>query len=159
MNHVQFQKLTTVLANAFIGADSNTHPILIRRLSPLFFFFFTSHDAWSLTAHLLMATVKKNGDMLTYTAQGQPPTAFQNLYVIQNDVQPIALTVPHSGAAPQGANFTGFGVNDDGYFTFNGAPAFATDPAATGAKEIFYAGLPNSKYQQTMLWVKECKGC
>ncbi|KAL2217352.1 hypothetical protein M432DRAFT_617619 [Thermoascus aurantiacus ATCC 26904] len=118
--------------NAFIGADSNTHPILI---------------------------LKKNGDMLTYTAQGQPPTAFQNLYVIQNDVQPIALTVPHSGAAPQGANFTGFGVNDDGYFTFNGAPAFATDPAATGAKEIFYAGLPNSKYQQTMLWVKECKGC
>lgn len=89
---------------------------------------------------------------VTYTAQGQTPTGWQNLYVIENADEPIALTVPHSGATPQGASMTGFGVNEQNQFTFNGQAGFGIE-----GQKVHYLG--TGAGQKTPLTVKECKGC
>jgi hypothetical protein len=62
---------------------------------------------------------------------------------------------------PEGASTTGFGVNDDGYFTHNGNAWFAIDGYDDGkaAKEIFWYGAHNAEFGGINLWVKECKGC
>lgn len=66
--------------------------------------------------------------------------------------------MPHSGATPEGANINGWGVNDQGYFTFNGQQAFAVQ-GKDGAQQIYYLGAGNGDFQKTPLYVKECKGC
>ncbi|GES57972.1 hypothetical protein ATEIFO6365_0004004800 [Aspergillus terreus] len=101
-----------------------------------------------------------SNNQVTYTAEDSTPTGWQNLYVIEDKVDPIALTVPHSGATPEGANMTGFGMTDDGYFTFNGVQAFVVDPNAGERQEIYYQSpkVP-TPFTSTFLWVKECKGC
>lgn len=95
---------------------------------------------------------------MTYTAQGQTPTGWQNLYAIEKADKPIALTIPHSGATPQSANLNAFGVNEQGQFTFNGQPAFGVQ-GDNGAQKVYYLGAGDSEYQKTPLTVKECKGC
>lgn len=89
---------------------------------------------------------------VTYNAKDQTPTGWQNLYVIENADKPIALTVPHSGATPQGASMTGFGVNEQNQFTFNGQAAFGIE-----AQKMHYLG--TGAGQKTPLTVKECKDC
>ncbi|KAF7587683.1 hypothetical protein BBP40_006868 [Aspergillus hancockii] len=90
---------------------------------------------------------------ITYTRQGSPPTAWQNLYVIKDDTQPIALTIPHSGNTPDGAELTGFSVTEDGYLTFNGETSFGL---SAENKEIYYLG-KDSETPKVSLWVKELK--
>lgn len=121
----------TFTAHALIGADANENEILIL------------HSG--------------NGGQVTYTRQGSPPTAWQNLYVIEDAIKPIALTVPHSGNTPEKANMTGFGQTEDGYFTFGGKQLFGVSP--WNKEEISYIGLGHSAYEVTPLWAKECKGC
>ncbi|ODM14723.1 hypothetical protein SI65_09912 [Aspergillus cristatus] len=94
------------------------------------------------------------GSQVTYTADDQTPTGWQNLYAITNANKPIALTVPHSGATPEGANINGWGVNDDGYFTFNGEQAFAVQ-GDDGAQKIYYLGAGEGQFQKTPLYVKK----
>lgn len=91
---------------------------------------------------------------MTYTADNQTPTGWQNLYAITNANKPIALTVPHSGATPEGANINGWGVNDEGYFTLNGEQAFAVQ-GDDGAQKIHYLGAGEGQFQKTPLYVKK----
>ncbi|KAI9041424.1 uncharacterized protein KD926_006820 [Aspergillus affinis] len=118
-------------SNALIGADANKNEILIL------------HGG--------------EGGGATYTREGSPPTAWQNLYVVDNAIKPIALTIPHSGATPENANLTGFGQTEDGYFTFGGKQLFGVSPQSP--EKVAYIGLGKSNYEVTPLWVKECKGC
>ncbi|KAL4894925.1 hypothetical protein BDV59DRAFT_175277 [Aspergillus ambiguus] len=116
-----------------------------------------SHNVTDATTYPILV-LHSSQSQVTYTRQGSPPTAWQNLYVIKDGVKPIAMTIPHSGATPNGALLSGFGMTDDGYFTFNGKQAFAVDPNAGDRQKIYYLG-GDSQYQQAPLWVKECKGC
>ncbi|EKV06748.1 hypothetical protein Pdw03_3737 [Penicillium digitatum] len=119
--------------NAYIGANTTDHEILILRGG------------------------SPNG-LVTYTAQNSVPTAFQNLYVIENDVLPIGLTAPHSGAVPAGGNITAFGVNDQGLFTYDGKDWFAVEGYGDNeVKEIYWYGSHSSTYRALNLYVKELK--
>lgn len=98
--------------------------------------------------------------MVSFTSKNSTPTGFQNLYLLPSKVEPIALTVPHSGATPEGASTNDFGVNDDGYFTHSGNAYFAKDGySEKKVKELFWYGAHNSEYETANLFVKECKGC
>jgi len=90
---------------------------------------------------------------LTYTAANATPTAFQFLYVVQEDVQPVGLTLPHSAELPTGANMTGFSVRDDGVLLQGGEPWFASNGSASS--QIMWLGLGHSRYQQLLLYVAE----
>ncbi|KAJ5667795.1 uncharacterized protein N7477_006365 [Penicillium maclennaniae] len=129
------QTVLTDGTNAYVGGDTDAnHEILILRSGP-------------------------NG-MVSFTSKNSTPTGFQNLYVIPDTVEPIALTVPHSGATPQGASTNDFGVNDEGYFTHNGKAYFAKDGyGESKVKELFWYGSHNAEYEAANLYVKECKGC
>ncbi|CEJ61537.1 hypothetical protein PMG11_10068 [Penicillium brasilianum] len=122
--------------NAWVGVNSTTHEILILRGGG------------------------DNGPV-SFTSKSQTPTGFQSLYIVENEVEPVGLTRPHSAAVPEGANTTGFGVNDEGYFTHNGNAWFAIDGYDDGktAKEIYWYGSHNAEFGGINLWVKECKGC
>ncbi|KAL5355490.1 hypothetical protein BJX96DRAFT_64480 [Aspergillus floccosus] len=118
-----------------------------------------SHNVTDATTYEILILHAAN-DQVTYTRQGSPPTAWQNLYVIEDHVDPIAMTIPHSGATPEGAALSGFGMTDDGYFTFNGVEAFVVDPNAGQRQQIYYQSPDvTTPYTQAPLWVKECKGC
>ncbi|KAF9890564.1 hypothetical protein FE257_005695 [Aspergillus nanangensis] len=95
----------------------------------------------------------------TYTRQGSPPTAWQNLYVIAGADKPIGLTIPHSGALPDNAKTSGFAMTDDGWLTFEGEQAFAPTTEVDEHQNIVYLGANNGGYQQAPIWVKECRGC
>ena len=106
--------------------------------------------------------MRSGGDngLVSFTSKSETPTGFQSLYIIENSVSPVGLTIPHSGAVPEDASTTNFGVNDDGYFTHNGNAYFAIDGyGESAAKEIYWYGAHNSEYMAANLWVKECKGC
>ncbi|KAJ5151669.1 hypothetical protein N7492_009964, partial [Penicillium capsulatum] len=96
---------------------------------------------------------------ITFTAKDQTPTGWQNLYIIEDSVSPVGLTIPHSGATPKGANTTGFGVNEKGYLTQGGRDWFAIDGYGSEkeVKEIFWYGAHNAEYAAVNLWVKEYK--
>ncbi|CAI7637048.1 unnamed protein product [Penicillium viridicatum] len=118
--------------NAYIGANTTSHEILILRGNP-------------------------NG-LVTYTAKNGVPTAFQNLYIIENDVAPVGLTRPHSGAVPEGGNTTGFGVNEEGLFTHGDKAWFAINGYGENeVKEIFWYAGHNAEYRGENLYVKELK--
>ncbi|KAJ5548369.1 hypothetical protein N7513_005603 [Penicillium frequentans] len=120
--------------NLWIGANTTTHEIAILRSS-------------------------NTGDV-SFTSKDETPTGFQSLYMIPNEVEPLAFTRPHSGAMPKGANMTGFGVNNKGYFTHGGKAYFAVDGYGSNpAKEIYWYGSHNAEYMAANLYVKECKGC
>ncbi|PLB43393.1 hypothetical protein P170DRAFT_514621 [Aspergillus steynii IBT 23096] len=118
-------------SHVLIGADANENAILVLKSG--------------------------NGGQVTYTREGSPPTGWQNLYVIEDAIKPVSLTVPHSGATPDKANLTGFGQSEDGYFTFGGKQLFGVSPQ--NPEQVSYIGLGHSNYEVTPLWVKECKGC
>ncbi|KAJ5219633.1 hypothetical protein N7468_008837 [Penicillium chermesinum] len=107
-----------------------------------------------------VAVLKSQGEQgyVIYTAEGSVPTAFQNVYIVPDEVSPVGLTVPHSGATPEGAIITNFGVNDDGYFTNDGKAWFAIDGPDDGSlKKIYWYGAHNGEYGSLPLWVKEFK--
>lgn len=71
--------------------------------------------------------------------------------MIQSDVQPISMTAPHSGALPAGGNASAWGISDDGLLTFGGVATNFGQDVETG--ELYYLGLPHSKFQQVLLTV------
>ena len=96
--------------------------------------------------------------LVSYTAKNAVPTAFQNLYVVENSVSPVGLTIPHSGAVPKGGNLTSFGVNEQGLFTHGGKAWFSVDGYGDNPiKEIFWYAAHNSEYRSEKLYVKELK--
>ncbi|KKK16919.1 hypothetical protein P175DRAFT_0497291 [Aspergillus ochraceoroseus IBT 24754] len=95
---------------------------------------------------------------VSFTSKSETPTGWQNIYVIENAVDPVGLTRPHSGAIPDGGNMLGFGVNDQGYFTHDGNDYFSVDGyGESPEKTIFWYGSHNSEYMATYLTVKEYK--
>ncbi|KAJ5499514.1 hypothetical protein LT330_000385 [Penicillium expansum] len=119
--------------NAYIGANTTDHEILILRGG------------------------SPNG-LVSYTAKNGVPTAFQNLYIVEDAVSPLGLTLPHSGAVPEGGNITGFSVNDQGLFTHGGKAWFAIDGYGDNeVKEIYWYGAHSSTYRGEKLYVKELK--
>ncbi|KAE8152055.1 hypothetical protein BDV25DRAFT_138217 [Aspergillus avenaceus] len=107
---------------------------------------------------ILILRSAANG-LVSFTSKKGVPTAFQNLYIVENDVTPVGLTVPHSGAVPENGHVTGFGVNKDGYFTNNGRPWFSVDLGEAQSKQVWWYGGHNAEYYGLNLWVKECRGC
>ncbi|OOG00286.1 hypothetical protein ASPCADRAFT_502638 [Aspergillus carbonarius ITEM 5010] len=104
----------------------------------------------------LILTSGTNG-ALTYLAKGAVPTAWQNLYIIEDTVTAISFTVPHSADVPAHANTTGFGVNDQGLLTHGGKAWFAIDGYGdVPAKEVNWYGAHNSEYMAANLKVVEC---
>lgn len=96
--------------------------------------------------------------LVSYTAKNAVPTAFQNLYIVEDSVSPVGLTLPHSGAVPEGGNVTSFGVNDEGLFTQGGKDWFAIDGYGENkVKEIFWSAAHNAEYGAVKLYVKELK--
>ncbi|KAJ5771147.1 uncharacterized protein N7511_003198 [Penicillium nucicola] len=119
--------------NAFVGANTTDHEILILRGG------------------------SPNG-LVSFTSKSDVPTAFQNLYIIEDSVSPLGMTIPHSGAVPQGGNMTGFGVNDKGLFTHGGKAWFAVDGYGSNpVKEIYWYAAHNAEYRTEQLYVKELK--
>ncbi|KAK1144078.1 hypothetical protein N8T08_005740 [Aspergillus melleus] len=97
---------------------------------------------------------------VSFTSQDGVPTAFQSLYVVDQDTAPLGLTIPHSGAVPTGASTLNFGVNEQGYFTHDGKPWFAVEGYGSNPeKTIYWYGRHSSTYRAANLWVKECRGC
>ncbi|KAL4795133.1 hypothetical protein BDV19DRAFT_389536 [Aspergillus venezuelensis] len=95
---------------------------------------------------------------VSFTSQNGVPTAFQNIYVIPNTVSPVSMTIPHSGATPEGASMTNFGVNDDGYFTHDNKAYFAVEGYGSNPqKTIYWYEAHSSTYRAENLWVKEFK--
>ncbi|KNG89904.1 hypothetical protein ANOM_001726 [Aspergillus nomiae NRRL 13137] len=106
---------------------------------------------------ILILRSAANG-MVSFTSKNGVPTAFQNLYIVEKEVTPVSLTIPHSGAVPENANMNGFGVNAQGYFTNNGRPWFSVDVGDAPSKQVYWYGGHNTEYYGLDLWVKECKG-
>ncbi|KAE8370299.1 hypothetical protein BDV27DRAFT_119608 [Aspergillus caelatus] len=107
---------------------------------------------------ILILRSAANG-MVSFTSKDGVPTAFQNLYIVEKDVTPVSLTIPHSGAIPENGNMNGFGQNAQGYFTNNGRPWFSVDVGDAPSKQVYWYGGHNAEYYGLNLWVKECKGC
>ncbi|KAE8381875.1 hypothetical protein BDV26DRAFT_289076 [Aspergillus bertholletiae] len=107
---------------------------------------------------ILILRSAANG-MVSFTSKNGVTTAFQNLYIVENDVSPVALTALHSGDVPKNGNMNGFGVNAQGYFTNNGRPWFSVDIGDVPSKQVYWYGGHNAEYYGLNLWVKECKGC
>ncbi|PWY88182.1 hypothetical protein BO70DRAFT_359657 [Aspergillus heteromorphus CBS 117.55] len=94
---------------------------------------------------------------ISYTAKNAVPTAFQTLYIIEDNVSPIGLTIPHSGAVPEGANTTAFGVSDEGLLTQGGKPWFAIDGYGdVQEKQVYWYGAHNAEFEAANLKVQEC---
>ncbi|KAJ5960674.1 uncharacterized protein N7479_007824 [Penicillium vulpinum] len=106
---------------------------------------------------LILRGGSPNG-LVSYTAKNAVPTGFQNLYIVEDSVSPVGLTLPHSGAVPEGGNVTGFGVNDQGLFTQGDRDWFSVEGYGDNpVKEIYWYGAHNSVYRGEKLYVKELK--
>ncbi|KAF2085511.1 hypothetical protein K490DRAFT_58657 [Saccharata proteae CBS 121410] len=120
----------------------------------------------STGANLTLAIFRNDGNgMVTYTAADSSPTAFQYLYIVEKEVYPVGLTIPHSsatsGGVTTGVNETSFGVyTQEGvdYFAAKGRQGFAISPDDP-SQRVYWIGLDHSRYEQTRLAIKECKGC
>ncbi|OGM49845.1 hypothetical protein ABOM_001602 [Aspergillus bombycis] len=110
-------------------------------------------DASQANTREILRLTSNDGASISFTQQGLPPTAWQDFYAIPGDVQPLALTVPHSGDHPADAVFNGWGVTDDGYLTFNGENSFGL---SEDNKQVYYLGT-ESDIPKVSLWVKELK--
>ncbi|KAL4886832.1 hypothetical protein BJY04DRAFT_212806 [Aspergillus karnatakaensis] len=88
---------------------------------------------------------------VTFTSTGS-----QTLFVVENDVAPVELTSPASGAIPDGASAVDFGVNEQGHFTHAGKDYFAVDGYGSNPeKTIYWYGSHSSTYEGVALWVKD----
>ncbi|GAD98325.1 hypothetical protein AOR_1_66064 [Paecilomyces variotii No. 5] len=94
---------------------------------------------------------------VTFTSTNETPTGWQNLYIVENEVEPVGMTRPHSAALPEGATANGFGVNDDGYFTNGDKAWFAVAAGNDPAKRVYWYGSHNGAFGSANLWVKEFK--
>ncbi|CAK44932.1 hypothetical protein CBS115989_6979 [Aspergillus niger] len=118
-------------------------------------FAYIGKDSSKKTSKLILSS-GANG-ALTYLAKGAVPTAWQNLYIIENSVSPISFTTPHSGSVPKNANTTGFGVDEQGYLTQGGRAWFAVDGYGdVPSKEVYWYGAHSSEYKAANLKVQEC---
>lgn len=139
--------------NAYIGANTTDHEILIRKYPVVH----NLDPPPNINAFFLVRGGSPNG-LVSYTAKNGVPTAFQNLYIVEDAVSPLGLTLPHSGAVPEGGNITGFSVNDQGLFTHGGKAWFAIDGYGDNeVKEIYWYGAHSSTYRGEKLYVKELK--
>lgn len=93
---------------------------------------------------------------MSYTAEGQTPTGWQNLYAVKGGNEPVGLTAPHSASTAAGASLTGFSVDDQGHFTFQGKPTFGVK-GSDGVQKVYFLGDGNGQFQQSRLFVKEQK--
>ncbi|KAF5866711.1 hypothetical protein ETB97_009868 [Aspergillus alliaceus] len=95
---------------------------------------------------------------VSYTAEDQTPTGWQNLYVVEKDTAPVGLTRPHSGAVPEGASTVDFSVNDKGLFAHGGNAYFAVEGYGDNpVKTVYWYGRHSSTYRAADLYVKEFK--
>ncbi|KAK5807686.1 hypothetical protein VI817_001944 [Penicillium citrinum] len=136
----------------WVGANTTTHEIAIRKSLHYL------NDS-IITPNLNASTVRsgQNG-AVSFTSKNGVPTAFQSLYIVENSVSPVGLTVPHSGATPEGATTLGFDQTEKGYFAHKGKDWYSVDvPNEAGPKEIFWYGAHNAEYGAINLWVKEFK--
>ena len=96
--------------------------------------------------------------LVSFTSKDGVPTAFQNLYVVENQAAPVGLTIPHSGAVPEGGNTTAFGVNEKGLFTQGGKDWFAVSGYGDNpVKEVFWSAAHQAELRVENLYVKELK--
>ena len=75
--------------------------------------------------------------------------------MVEDDIEPIGLTNPYSGAMPANASISGFGVNEEGYLTHQGNAEFGTLAAAGDDKPIWWLGFNSGRFEGVPLWVKE----
>ncbi|GMF68223.1 unnamed protein product [Aspergillus oryzae] len=96
----------------------------------------------------------EDGKTITFTQQqAVNPNSWQNLYAIAGKSKPLGLTIPHSGATPDGAVLNGWGITDDGYLTFNGENNFGL---SEDKHQIYFLG-EDATVPKVTLWVKELK--
>ncbi|KAE8368001.1 hypothetical protein BDV27DRAFT_123092 [Aspergillus caelatus] len=92
----------------------------------------------------------QDGATITFTQEGAPPTAWQNLFAIEGKSEPLGLTTPHSGATPTGAVLNAWGITEDGYLTFQGQNSFGL---SADKKQVYFLG-NDSSIPKVTLWVK-----
>ncbi|PLN80180.1 hypothetical protein BDW42DRAFT_171359 [Aspergillus taichungensis] len=110
-----------------------------------------------LANHLPILILNRIGDQITYTSDDAPPFTWQNLYVVEGDIEPIGLTNPYTGAMPANASISGFGVNEQGHLTHKGNTEFGTLAAAEDDKPIWWLGYSSGRFDGVPLWVKELR--
>ena len=81
------------------------------------------------------------GGAITYTAADETPTGWQNVYIVDDLLSTVNLTIPH-GVPPTGVNTTGFSTNSQGILVQGGVNLFATDPQG----ELFWNGVHEAGY-------------
>ncbi|KAF2137389.1 uncharacterized protein K452DRAFT_291640 [Aplosporella prunicola CBS 121167] len=106
-----------------------------------------------------LAILSGGDGKVTFTAEGAAPTGWQNLYVIEKAVQPLSMTVPHSGATPINANISAFSVKTvDGvdYLDADGG-SFALPTGGNGTAPIYFVALPHTgpAYEVVKLYINE----
>lgn len=142
--------MKTITDHALIAPDlANNLPILIRMSYPT-----PSSDQSNQYNHI-STEVRGIGDQIIYISEDAPPFTWQNLYVVEGDVEPIGLTNPYSGAMPANASISRFGVNEQGYLTHKGDTEFGTLAATGDDKPIWWLGYSNGRFEGVPLWVKE----
>lgn len=125
-----------------------------------FFLYLRLHRHPTLTDQTVHGTGTNVTTGLSFTSKKSTPTGFQDLYVIENSVSPVSLTVPHSASLPEGASTTGFSANAQGYLTHNGKNYFGVEGyGANPEKTVYWVGGHSSTQRVANLWVKECRGC
>lgn len=83
----------------------------------------------------------EEGQAVTYTAVGAPPTAWQALYVVDGTTSPVNLTLPHQ-VAPPIANTTDFTTDPEGRLAHDGEALFVTDPQG----KVWWNGVHEAGY-------------
>lgn len=142
--------MKTITDHALIAPDlANNLPILIRMSYPT-----PSSDQSNQYNHI-STEVRGIGDQIIYISEDAPPFTWQNLYVVEGDIEPIGLTNPYSGAMPANASISRFGVNEQGYLTHKGDTEFGTLAATGDDKPIWWLGYSNGRFEGVPLWVKE----
>lgn len=137
------------------GGDPNAYEILIRMFS-----YIPIHRNTHANRPTVHGTGTNATSGLSFTSKKSTPTGFQNLYVLENSVSPVALTVPHSASMPEGASMTGFGSNAQGYLTHNGKNYFGVEGYGDNPeKRVDWVDGHSSTKRVVNLWVKECRGC
>ncbi|KAE8330528.1 hypothetical protein BDV39DRAFT_201934 [Aspergillus sergii] len=111
-------------------------------------------DASQASTLEILRLKSEDGKTITFTQQkAVNPNSWQSLYAIAGKSEPLGLTIPHSGATPDGAVLNGWGITDDGYLTFNGLNNFGL---SEDKHQIYFLG-EGATVPKVTLWVKELK--